>query len=326
MFNNKIILITGGTGSFGNAFISHLLRNYKCKKIIIFSRDELKQYNMQKKFEKFKNLRFFIGDVRDLSRLKLAFRGVDYVIHAAALKHVPIAEYNPIECIKTNIDGSSNVIAAALENKVKKVIALSTDKAVNPINLYGATKLCAEKIFVTANALTGNVTNFSVVRYGNVLNSSGSIIPLIKKYKEEKKQNFPLTDNRMTRFFISLEGAVEFVIQSFKNMDKGEIFVPKMPSVYIKDLINVISPKMSIKISGIRPGEKIDEILISKDESAQTIEGKNSYIVCPNNTFVNSSLLKKFKDKKKLVNFEYNSKNNKNLLKVKEIVNILKKY
>jgi UDP-N-acetylglucosamine 4,6-dehydratase/5-epimerase len=326
MFNNKIILITGGTGSFGNAFISHLLRNYKCKKIIIFSRDELKQYNMQKKFEKFKNLRFFIGDVRDLSRLKLAFRGVDYVIHAAALKHVPIAEYNPIECIKTNIDGSSNVIAAALENKVKKVIALSTDKAVNPINLYGATKLCAEKIFVTANALTGNVTNFSVVRYGNVLNSSGSIIPLIKKYKEEKKQNFPLTDNRMTRFFISLEGAVEFVIQSFKNMDKGEIFVPKMPSVYIKDLINVISPKMSIKISGIRPGEKIDEILISKDESAQTIEEKNSYIVCPNNTFVNSSLLKKFKDKKKLVNFEYNSKNNKNLLKVKEIVNILKKY
>jgi UDP-N-acetylglucosamine 4,6-dehydratase/5-epimerase len=326
MFNNKTILITGGTGSFGHAFISHLLQKYKCKKIIIFSRDELKQYNMQKKFEKFNNLRFFIGDVRDLSRLKLAFHGVDYVVHAAALKHVPIAEYNPLECIKTNIDGSSNVITAALENKVKKVIALSTDKAVNPINLYGATKLCAEKIFVTANALTGNVTNFSVVRYGNVLNSRGSIIPLIKKYKEEKKQNFPLTDNRMTRFFISLEGAVEFVIQSFKNMDKGEIFVPKMPSVYIKDLINVISPKMSIKISGIRPGEKIDEILISKDESAQTIEVKNSYIVCPNNTFVNSSLLKKFKDKKKLVNFEYNSKNNKNFLKAKQIVNILKKY
>tara|TARA_B110000305_G_C19415379_1_gene627706 strand:+ start:391 stop:1371 length:981 start_codon:yes stop_codon:yes gene_type:complete len=326
MFNNKIILITGGTGSFGNSFISHLLRNYKCKKIIIFSRDELKQYNMQKKFEKFKNLRFFIGDVRDLSRLKLAFRGVDYVIHAAALKHVPIAEYNPLECIKTNIDGSSNVITAALEAKVKKVIALSTDKAVNPINLYGATKLCAEKIFVTANALSGNLTNFSVVRYGNVLNSRGSIIPLIMKYKKEKKQNFPLTDNRMTRFFISLEGAVKFVIQSFENMDKGEIFVPKMPSVYIKDLIKAISPKMIIKISGIRPGEKIDEILISKDESAQTVELKNGYIIYPNNTFVISKLSKKIKQKKKLKDFEYNSKNNDNFLKAKQIEKILKKY
>ena len=230
MLNNKTILITGGTGSFGHACVNYLLRNYKCKKIIIFSRDELKQYNMEKLYSSKSNLRFFIGDVRDLSRLKMAFQGVDYVIHAAAIKHVPIAEYNPLECIKTNIYGSSNIVTAALEAKVKKVIALSTDKAVNPINLYGATKLCAEKVFIAANALTGNKTNFSVVRYGNVLNSRGSIIPLIMKYKKEKKPNFPLTHKNMTRFFISLEDSVEFVMQSLKNMDKGEIFIPKIKS------------------------------------------------------------------------------------------------
>ena len=325
MFDNKTILITGGTGSFGNAFITFLLKNYKCKKIIVFSRDELKQFNMQKKFENKKNLRFFIGDVRDLERLKLAFKNVDYVVHAAALKHVPIAEYNPHECIKTNIDGSNNIITAAIEANVKKVIALSTDKAVNPINLYGATKLCAEKLFVSANALSGSATNFSVVRYGNVLNSRGSIIPLILKYKNEGKKNFPLTSEKMTRFFISLENSVKFVVQSLKVMHKGEIFIPKMPSVYIKDLINALYPDVSIKLTGIRPGEKIDELLISKDESAQTVEYKDNYIIFPNNTFVVSKLLKN-NFKNKLKNFEYSSRNNKNFLNLKKLKSFLKDF
>ena len=324
MLNNKTILITGGTGSFGHACVNYLLKNYKCKKIIIFSRDEMKQYNMEKLYRSNKNLRFFIGDVRDLERLKLAFKGVDYVIHAAALKHVPIAEYNPLECIKTNIYGSNNIVTAALEAQVKKVIALSTDKAVNPINLYGATKLCAEKVFITANALTGNKTNFSVVRYGNVLNSRGSIIPLIRKYKEEKS-SFPLTNVKMTRFFISLADSVKFVIHSLKNMDKGEIFIPKMPSLYIKDLIQALNPKIKIKITGIRPGEKIDELLISKDESAQSVETKDGYIIYPNNTFVKSNLSKKIKKKKKLNNFEYNSKDNNNFLSSTKLINFLKK-
>ena len=325
MFDNKTILITGGTGSFGNAFITYLLKNYKCKKIIVFSRDELKQFNMQKKFEGKKNLRFFIGDIRDLERLKLAFKNVDYVVHAAALKHVPIAEYNPLECIKTNIDGSNNIITAAIEAKVKKVIALSTDKAVNPINLYGATKLCAEKLFVTANALSGSATNFSVVRYGNVLNSRGSIIPLILKYKNEGKKNFPLTSEKMTRFFISLENSVKFVVQSLKIMHKGEIFIPKMPSVYIKDLINALYPNVSIKLTGVRPGEKIDELLISKDESAQTVEYKDNYIIFPNNTFVVSKLYKN-NFKNKLKNFEYSSRNNKNFLNLKKLKSFLKDF
>lgn len=325
MFDNKTILITGGTGSFGNAFITYLLKNYKCKKIIVFSRDELKQFNMQKKFEGKKNLRFFIGDIRDLERLKLAFKNVDYVVHAAALKHVPIAEYNPLECIKTNIDGSNNIITAAIEAKVKKVIALSTDKAVNPINLYGATKLCAEKLFVTANALSGSATNFSVVRYGNVLNSRGSIIPLILKYKNEGKKNFPLTSEKMTRFFISLENSVKFVVQSLKIMHKGEIFIPKMPSVYIRDLIKALYPNVSIKLTGVRPGEKIDELLISKDESAQSVEYKDNYIIFPNNTFVVSKLYKN-NLKNKLKNFEYSSRNNKNFLNLKKLKSFLKDF
>ena len=325
MLNNKVVLVTGGTGSFGNELVKYLLKNYKCKKIIIFSRDELKQFNMQKKFEKYKNLRFFIGDVRDLERLKQAFKGVDFVIHAAALKHVPAAEYNPHECIKTNINGSSNIITAAIEEKVKKVIALSTDKAVNPVNLYGATKLCAEKLFVTANSLSGSTTNFSVVRYGNVLNSRGSIIPLILKYKNESKKNFPLTSEKMTRFFISLENSVKFVVKSLKIMHKGEIFIPKMPSIYIKDLIFALYPKVSIKLIGVRPGEKIDELLISKDESAQAVEYKDSYIIFPNNTFVVSKLLNnKFKNKHK--NFEYSSRNNKNFLNLEKLKTFLKNF
>ena len=248
MFNNKNILITGGTGSFGNHFVSHLLKNFKCKKIIVLSRDELKQYDMAIKFKKYKNLRFLIGDIRDIDRINFAFRNVDYIVHAAALKQVPIAEYNPLEFIKTNISGASNIVNAAINNKVKKVIALSTDKAVNPINLYGATKLCAEKIFLDANALSGsNPTKFSIVRYGNVLNSRGSIIPLILKHKLENKKDFPLTDERMTRFFIDLNDAAKFVCNSFKLMDKGEIFIPKMYSMLIKDLVQSIFPNCKLK-------------------------------------------------------------------------------
>ena len=251
MFNDKVILITGGTGSFGQECAKYLLKKYSLRKLIIFSRDELKQYQMQSKFKN-SNLRFFIGDIRDLSRLKLAFKDVDYVIHAAALKHVPIAEYNPTECIKTNIDGSCNVVNAAIDTKVKKVIALSTDKAVSPINLYGATKLCAEKIFLDANALSGsNPTKFSIVRYGNVLNSRGSIIPLILKHKLENKKDFPLTDERMTRFFIDLNDAAKFVCYSFKLMDKGEIFIPKMYSMLIKDLVQSIFPNCKLKKIGL---------------------------------------------------------------------------
>ena len=324
MFNNKVILITGGTGSFGNACVEYLIKHYKCKKIIIFSRDEMKQYQMKANFKDKKNMRFFLGDVRDLDRLKFAFKNVDYVIHAAALKHVPAAEYNPLECIKTNIYGSSNIVSAAIDAKVKKVLALSTDKAVNPINLYGATKLCAEKIFIDGNAISGkNSTSFSIVRYGNVLSSRGSIIPLIKKLKLEKQKTIPLTDERMTRFFINLTDAVKFVLSCFKMMDKGEIFIPKMPSIYIKDLMKTIYPEANIKIIGIRPGEKIDELLISKDESLDTYIINNGYVLLPNKLYFNSKLKKKLK--KFVKNFEYNSKDNVNFLSKNKIQGLLNK-
>ena len=324
MFNNKVILITGGTGSFGNACVEYLIKHYKCKKIIIFSRDEMKQYQMKANFKNEKNMRFFLGDVRDLDRLKFAFKNVDYVIHAAALKHVPAAEYNPLECIKTNIYGSSNIVSAAIDAKVKKVLALSTDKAVNPINLYGATKLCAEKIFIDGNAISGkNSTSFSIVRYGNVLSSRGSIIPLIKKLKLEKQKTIPLTDKRMTRFFINLTDAVKFVLSCFKMMDKGEIFIPKMPSIYIKDLMKTIYPEANIKIIGIRPGEKIDELLISKDESLDTYVINNGYVLLPNKLYFNSKLKKKLK--KFVKNFEYNSKDNVNFLSKNKIQGLLNK-
>lgn len=323
MFNKKNILITGGTGSFGNAFVSYLLKNYQCNKVIIFSRDELKQHDMKIKFNGFKNLRFLIGDIRDLERLKFAFRDVDYVVHAAALKHVPIAEYNPLEFIKTNIMGSSNIVTAALDNQVKKVIALSTDKAVNPINLYGATKLCAEKIFIDANAITGkNSTKFSIVRYGNVLNSRGSVIPLILKAKSENIKEVPLTDERMTRFFISLTDAVKFVIRGLNLMDKGEIFVPKMPSVYIKDLIKTVYPSCKFKKIGIRPGEKIDELLISENESSDAYEIKGGYVLISKKTYFASKLKEKLKKNKNL--FEYNSRDNNQFLSRKQISELLK--
>lgn len=281
MFNDKVILITGGTGSFGKKYVEVLLRQYKPKKIIIYSRDELKQYEMAQKFND-RCMRYFIGDVRDESRLKMAMEGVNYVIHAAALKQVPAAEYNPMECIKTNIHGAENVIQAALYHQVEKVIALSTDKAANPINLYGATKLASDKLFVAANNMVGERdTRFSVVRYGNVIGSRGSVIPYFKKLIDEKAAYLPITDERMTRFSITLEQGVQFVLKNFERMLGGEIFVPKIPSIKIIDLAKAMAPNTRTKIVGIRPGEKLHEIMCPIDDSHLTLEFDDHYVIKP---------------------------------------------
>lgn len=317
IFKKKNILITGATGSFGKACVEYL-QKLDLNKIIIFSRDELKQEEMRKKFNSSK-IRYLLGDVRDLERLKFAFKDVDYVIHAAALKQVPAAEYNPVEFIKTNINGSNNIIIAAIDCNVKKVIALSTDKAVNPINLYGATKLCSEKIFLNANAMSGHGTKFSVVRYGNVINSRGSIVPLIQNLKNKNVKFVPVTHLLMTRFLIQIEDAVKFVVKSLKIMDKGEIFIPKMSSAKIVDLIKVIYPNAQFKIIGIRPGEKLNEILISQDESSSTYELKDSYILLNENSQVKSKILKKVKNFKKIKkNFLYSS-SSEPFLSIKQI-------
>jgi UDP-N-acetylglucosamine 4,6-dehydratase len=284
MFNNKNILITGGTGSFGKKYTKIILSKYNPKKIIIFSRDELKQYEMAQEFPDttYPCMRYFIGDVRDADRLKKAMRDVDYVIHAAALKHVPIAEYNPMECIKTNINGAQNVIDAAIENKVQKVIALSTDKAANPVNLYGATKLASDKLFVAANNLVGiQNTRFSVVRYGNVVGSRGSVVPFFKKLISEGATELPITDAKMTRFFITLEDGVKFVLKNFERMQGGEIFVPKIPSMKIVDMAKAIAPNLPHKIIGIRPGEKLHEIMCPADDSHLTLEFQDHYVIKP---------------------------------------------
>lgn len=320
--NNKNILITGGTGSFGQACVEYLIQKSKLRKIIIYSRDEMKQYSMQKKFKSNK-LRFLIGDVRDQSRLRLALKDVDYVIHAAALKHVPVAEYNPLECIKTNIYGSNNVVQASIDANVKRVIALSTDKAVNPINLYGATKLCSEKIFTNANAMSGLGTRFSVVRYGNVINSRGSIVPMVRNLKIENIKEVPLTDERMTRFFIKLNEAVIFVLKCLERMIKGEIFVPKMPSIKITKLIQAIHPQAKMKNIGIRPGEKINELLISGDESFNAYEFSDHYVILPNNSLYEKNEFKIFKKGKSVKQgFIYSSNDNK-FLSVEEIKKLI---
>ncbi|HIK28090.1 MAG: UDP-N-acetylglucosamine 4,6-dehydratase (inverting) [Oscillatoriaceae bacterium SKW80] len=281
MFDGKSILITGGTGSFGKQCVSTLLAKYQPKKIIIYSRDELKQYEMAQAFPQ-DSLRFFIGDVRDRDRLILAMRNVDYVIHAAALKHVPIAEYNPMECIKTNINGASNVIDAAMACGVEKVIALSTDKAANPINLYGATKLAADKLFIAANNLVGELkTRFSVVRYGNVIGSRGSVVPFFQKLVREGAKEIPITDPRMTRFWITLQQGVDFVIKSFQRMQGGEIFIPKIPSLKVTDLAEAIAPGIPTKIIGIRPGEKLHEVMCPKDDYHLTLEFSDHYVITP---------------------------------------------
>ena len=327
--NNKIILITGATGSFGSELVTILKSNFKPKKIIIVSRDELKQFEMANKLGDDKRLRFFIGDVRDRDRLNLAMKDVDYVFHAAALKHVPIAEYNPIEAIKTNIIGAENVIMSAIQNNVKKVIALSTDKAVNPINLYGATKLAADKLFIAANNLSAkNGTIFSVVRYGNVLGSRGSVVPFFLKIKEKKDKIIPITHKDMTRFFISINDAVNYVLNCTIKMKGGEIFVPKIPSFRIIDLAKALVPNCKLKFIGIRSGEKIDEVMISKEESKYTIETKNGYIVFPKIVINNIKTLKINSKTQKFVkdNFEYSSSNNNLFLDTKKTKAMCKRY
>ncbi len=279
-WSEQVILVTGGTGSFGKKFIEVMLREYQPAKLIVFSRDELKQHEMRVGGFNHPSLRYFIGDVRDLDRLRRAMHGVDIVIHAAALKQVPACEYNPMEAIKTNILGSSNVIEAALDMGVEKVVALSTDKAVNPVNLYGTTKLAAEKLFVQSNAYAaGKITRFSCVRYGNVVGSRGSVIPIFIKQRQDGK--LTITDARMTRFWLTLEQGVRFVIRCTEEMHGGEVFVPKIPSMKITDLANAIAPGTEIEVIGIRPGEKVHEVLIHEDEARTSVELDDMYVVQP---------------------------------------------
>lgn len=281
MFDGKSILITGGTGSFGRKYTETLLARYTPRRIIIYSRDELKQFQMQQQFSQ-DCMRYFIGDVRDALRLSQAMRGVDYVIHAAALKQVPAAEYNPTECIKTNIHGAENVIRAALENQVDKVIALSTDKAANPINLYGATKLASDKLFVAANNMAGgHPTTFSVARYGNVVGSRGSVVPFFEKRIADGADHLPITDLRMTRFWITLQQGVDFVLDNFTRMFGGEIFVPKIPSIRIVDLARAMAPELELREIGIRPGEKLHEVMCPADDSHLTLEFPTHYVIKP---------------------------------------------
>ena len=315
MFNNKSILITGGTGSFGKKYTEILLKKYKPKRLVIYSRDELKQYEMAQMF-KDKAMRFFIGDVRDYKRLRTAMNGIDYVIHAAAMKHVPIAEYNPMECIKTNIDGAQNVIDASLECGVSKVIALSTDKACNPVNLYGATKLASDKLFVAANNIVGDKkTRFSVVRYGNVVGSRGSVVPLFKKLIAQGEKELPITHEQMTRFWITLEQGVNFVLKNFERMKGGEIFIPKIPSMTMVDLAKALAPDLGVKIIGIRPGEKMHEMMISRDDAHLTYEFDDYYVISPSIQFLTaqdfSTNALHQKGKPVSEDFEYSSNTNK---------------
>jgi UDP-N-acetylglucosamine 4,6-dehydratase len=319
MLDDKNILITGGTGSFGKKFIEIVLKKYKPRRLIIFSRDELKQYEMAQVFskEKYPCLRYFIGDVRDKERLHRAFQGIDYIIHAAALKQVPAAEYNPFEAVKTNILGAQNVIDAAIDHKVKRVVALSTDKAANPVNLYGATKLCSDKLFVAGNSYVGrNQTRFSVVRYGNVVGSRGSVIPFFKKCA--KNGVLPITDPRMTRFWITLEQGVNFVLECLEHMVGGELFVPKLPSMNIMDLAKAIGQNCKTEIVGIRPGEKLHEIMVPRDDALNTVEYKTFYLIKPAFQFFE----RRFCDngcKKVPDNFEYSSGTNIRWLTVDEM-------
>lgn len=325
-FKNKSILITGGTGSFGKKLVEYFLQNkFPFKKIVILSRDEFKQFEMSKDLNKYnyEGLRFFLGDIRDKDRVKTAFRNIDFIIHAAALKQVPAAEYNPIEFIKTNILGSQNIVEAALDSKVSKVIALSTDKACSPINLYGATKLCADKLFISSNNIKGDRNiSLSVVRYGNVLNSRGSVVP--EFYNQKRSGTLYITDKNMTRFNIFLEDAVKMVLWSLENLNGGEILVPKLNSYRVLDLAKAIGPECKIVYSGIRPGEKIHEELISKSEGNNTYDIGKYFIILDNNKNFNY-IIKKLSTKKVLSNFNYTSDNN-NFLTINEIKKILNKF
>jgi UDP-N-acetylglucosamine 4,6-dehydratase len=329
MFSGKSILITGGTGSFGKSFIRRVLAADNPRRVIVFSRDELKQFEMMQDFGDDSRMRYFLGDVRDAERLKLAFRGVDHVIHAAALKQVPAAEYNPMECIKTNIHGAENVINAAIAAGVEKVVALSTDKAANPINLYGATKLASDKLFIAANNITGgDRTRFAVVRYGNVVGSRGSVVPFFRGLVTAGNPDLPITDKRMTRFWITLDQGVEFVLNAFKRMHGGEIFVPKIPSARILDLASAIAPGLPQRIVGIRPGEKLHEVMCPRDDSHLTLEFAEHFVITPTISFVDHPDFRRSAsgdDGAPVTDgFEYNSGNNPHFLTVGEIQELLK--
>jgi len=321
---NKTILITGGTGSFGKNFAKFLLDNFNLKKLIIFSRDELKQFNMQRELSN-ERLRFFIGDVRDLQRLERAFDGVDVVIHAAALKQVPILEYNPFEAVKTNILGSQNVVDAAIDQGVERVLLISTDKAAQPVNLYGSTKLCAEKLFVSGNSYAGGRTKFSCVRYGNVLGSRGSIVETLLKKRD--MENVQITDLEMTRFWITLKQAFDLVMFALENMEGGEIFIPKIPSMKLVDLFDVIVPGIEKEIIGIRPGEKLHEVLLTEQESRHSLSLENYYVILPE--FVQDVRYKKYKENGKALenDFRFASHTNEDWLegeKLKIVINELR--
>ncbi len=324
MFDEKSILITGGTGSFGRRYVKTILERYRPRRLIVFSRDELKQFEMAQEYDA-PCMRYFLGDVRDAERLKQAMRDVDYVIHAAALKQVPAAEYNPMECVKTNVHGAENVIRAALDNDVKRVIALSTDKAANPINLYGSTKLASDKLFVAANNIAGgHDTIFSVVRYGNVVGSRGSVVPFFRKLIEQGATELPITHVDMTRFWITLQQGVDFVLKNFSRMLGGEIFVPKIPSVRITDLALAMAPELDHKIVGIRPGEKIHEVMCPADDSHLTLEFDDHYVIRPTITFVgrkNDFSINALDERGRKVtqDFEYSSGNNPHFLDIEGI-------
>jgi len=324
MFDNKSILITGGTGSFGKRFVAYLLANYKPAKVVIYSRDELKQFEMQQQFNQ-ACMRYFIGDVRDAPRLKTAMRDIDYVVHAAALKQVPAAEYNPNECIKTNINGAQNVIDACIECNVHRVIALSTDKAANPVNLYGATKLASDKLFVAANNIAGaNGPRFAVVRYGNVVGSRGSVVPFYHQLLEQGVTKLPVTHEKMTRFWITLDNGVEFVIKNFQRMRGGEIFVPKIPSIQIIDLVESISGKREYELVGIRPGEKLHEVMVPQEMSHHSLEFDDHFVITPAIRFFDKDIdyaINKLGEKGSKVSedFEYHSGTNAHFLSVSEL-------
>ena len=325
MLNGKTILVTGGTGSFGNAFTQYVLEHYEPKKIIIYSRDEFKQFNMANKFKKYKDkLRFFIGDVRDKERLYRAFDGVDYVVHAAALKQVPACEYNPMEAVKTNIDGAMNIVDAALDCGVKRVVALSTDKAVNPINLYGGTKLVSDKLFIAANAYSGaKDVCFSIVRYGNVAGSRGSVIPFFREIVANGGKELPITDYRMTRFWISLDEGVQLVIKALSGAEGGETFISKIPSFKITDLAQAILPGCEMPEVGIREGEKLHEVMITREDSMLTYEYDKHYIVYPHFDWWSNSKIQTG-GKRVEQGFEYDSGSNEDWLDTEQISELLK--
>lgn len=323
--NGRNILLTGGTGSFGQQFTQTVLEHFKPERLVIFSRDEYKQFQMQQRFSLSDHpcMRYFIGDVRDLERMRMALRGIDTVVHAAAMKHVPAAEYNPFECIRTNVIGAENVATAAMECGVERVVALSTDKAANPVNLYGASKLASDKIMVAANILSGGKTKYGVVRYGNVLGSRGSVIPFFRRILADGADHIPITDPRMTRFFISLQQGVDFVMTAINGLQGGEIVVPKVPSVRITDLATALAPQLEQRVVGIRPGEKIHETLVSIDDGRATVELDGYFVIKPSFFELQSDFYKEKNAKPVGDDFYYASDNNAFWLKVNEIEDLI---